>query len=195
MVLERFASGDWKTIKGKYERGDMTFKELLERGFAFVRASEELILRELEETVHFRPGFNTLLDLCRKQGTPVVVVSSGIDFCNRHLLRRNDWLERVQLHTPQATRTADGFRFSFPSTWAEGSVNLKDDCVKYYRGQGNIVAYVGDSLSDYYAIRAADLAFVIAGSALERRLKSEEVKHMAVRDFATVAEAIGNLPA
>ena len=190
LILERFADQEWKIIEEQYSKGEITLEECLARQFSLVRVPESLILTELDSTVHFRPNFQDLIDYCQDQRAPLIIVSGGVDFCIRHLLGRKGWLTSAQIHAARATCTSEGIRFIFPSVRNKDSVNFKDDMVKLYKESGNQVAYLGDGLSDYPALKIADFAFVVTGSLVEMKCKQEGILHRPFSEFKEVVDAM-----
>lgn len=53
--------------------------------------------------------------------------------------------------------------------------------------------YIGDGITDYRAVRRADLSFVIKGSKLAELCKRGEIPHREIRDFQEVIDAIRSL--
>lgn len=189
-ALRKFAEGDWKAVEHEYERGDITFEECLRKQFAMLKVPEKKLLEELESVTVLRPNFGTFLDFCEEQRIPLTIVSGGLDFYIRHFLRSQGLLERVNICAPKAEFTTNGIRVTFPELLDRGSVNLKDDLVRYHKRQGERAIYVGNGLGDYPAVRAADYSFVIKDSALAKLCRTTSLPYKEIEDFQ---ETIGTV--
>jgi 2-hydroxy-3-keto-5-methylthiopentenyl-1-phosphate phosphatase len=192
-ALERFADPSWKLIEERFESGKISFEKSLRDEFAMLKVNEQQILEELDKVVVFRPNFDKLVDSCRKNRLPLIIVSGGLEFCIRHFLGRTDWLEFVEIYAPKATYTPSGYELSFPKLLGTGAVNFKDDLVRYHKRQSDRVFFIGDGTGDFPAARAADFPFAIKGSRLAEACRNEKVAHKEISDFQEVVDAIGEL--
>src|SRR5438093_11419050 len=78
-VLEKFAQGDWRAVDDQYVKGAITLEECLRRQGAMLRTSKSKILDELNDVTKFRPGLDNLIDSCKTNGYPVVMVRPALD--------------------------------------------------------------------------------------------------------------------
>jgi len=189
-VLDKFADGNWRLIDEQLTSGEVTFEESLEREFAMLRIPEKAMLEALEPVTHFRHNSDKLIEYCRGESLPLVVVSGGLDFCIKHFLGQKGWLDSVQIVAPKAKSTENGFILSFPKRLDPESTNFKDDLVRRYSKEGKRVAYVGNGFSDYPAARIADLPFAVKGSRLATLCRNGRVSCREIADFEEVVEAI-----
>lgn len=190
-VLERFAEGEWKMFDEQLERGEITLEECMRKQFLLVRVSKKEILTELDRVTTFRPNFEKLIGFCKTQSVPLIVVSAGLDSCARHFLGVKGWLRTIELLAARARCTSDGIKFTFfPKVRYPESHNFKDDLVRYYRRRGQRVVYTGDGLTDYHAVKNADLAFVVRESELAQKCKREKIPHEEIADFQEVIDRI-----
>ncbi len=189
-LLDKFANKNWRIIDQQLEKGEVTFEESLEREFAMLKVPEETMLDALVPATHFRPNFDKLIEYCREQRFPLVVVSGGLEFSIRHFLEQKGWLNKVEIYAPKSACTDNGVTLSFPRRLEPASTNFKDDLVTYHRKQGERVVYIGNGLGDYPAARAADLAFAIKGSRLAEMCKRGSVACKEITDFQEVVESL-----
>jgi 2-hydroxy-3-keto-5-methylthiopentenyl-1-phosphate phosphatase len=185
-LLSRFAHGDWRTYDDRLERGQTSLEECLTKQFAMVKETEDTLLRAVDSVVSFRPGFEDLVDYCRKEGFPFVVVSGGLDFVITRVLRAKNLLDKVMIVAPKANVTKRGITFQFPKLSQVGSQNFKDELVRSYVIRGIESAYIGDGVSDFAAIAQADVRFAISGSRLSKFCKREGIAFKEVSDFNDV---------
>ena len=163
-ALARFADPSWKRIEEQFETGKITFEESIRNEFTMIKANEQQVLEELDKVVAFRPNFDKLVESCKKKHLPLTIVSAGLEFCIRHFLDRQDWLEFVEIYAPKARYTPNGYELTFPKLLGTVSINFKEDLVRYHKKQGDRVFYIGDGTGDFPAAREADFPFAIEGS-------------------------------
>jgi 2,3-diketo-5-methylthio-1-phosphopentane phosphatase len=188
-VLEHFTESEWKIFDDLLARGRITLEECMQKQFSLVQGSEREILNELDRATKFRHNWEELVAFCDVNGIPLVVVSAGVDFVIKHLLR--PWRSKIEVIAPAAECTSNGITFTkFPKLCHEGSQNFKDDLVRQYKKRNQKVAYIGDTLIDYEAVRAADLAFVVRDSELAAKCKRESVPVTEMDDFDKVVQRI-----
>jgi 2-hydroxy-3-keto-5-methylthiopentenyl-1-phosphate phosphatase len=189
-ILDRFASGDWRGVERLLEAGDITIEECMKRQFEMITMSRESMIRELDGVVKPRPGFQALLELGRAGGHRFRITSAGLDFYIRHFLTARGWACSTEVVAPRVTDSGPGVRFEFPpkkNAWAH---NFKEDNVLEERAAGRLVAYIGDGTSDHWAAMAADWAFAVQGSKLDRSLERDAKGHHAFTDFHQVIEVL-----
>ena len=192
-ALERFADPSWRRIEEQFESGKIAFEESIRNEFAMIKANEQQILEELDKVVVFRPNFDKLVESCKKKRLPLTIVSAGLEFCIRHFLDRQDWLEFVEIYAPKAAYTPNGYELTFPKLLGTGAINFKDDLVRYHKKQGDKVFYIGDGIGDFPAASVADFPFAIKGSKLAEACRNGKVTHMEFSDFQEVVDAIDEL--
>ena len=120
----------------------------------------------------------------------MAVVSAGLDFAIKHLLRMKGWNNLVKLYAARAQVTPEGIRFTFPRLRDKTSQSVKDDLVKHYKKRGVRVAYVGDSIPDVQALKLSDYRFVIKGSRLAGLCRQENIPAREISDFQEMVTAM-----
>jgi 2-hydroxy-3-keto-5-methylthiopentenyl-1-phosphate phosphatase len=189
-VAARFAQGDWRAVDELYVKGEVTLEECLRRQGAMVRVSESQILDELDKVTKFRPGFDKLIEYCKTNSYPLVLVSAGLDFVIKHFLSKMNWQGQLEVYAAKATCTTQGIMFDFPKPKNNKSLNLKDDMVRYYKQRADAVAYIGDGRWDLHALRSADRRFVIKNSKLAELCKEQDLQATTVTDFQEVVSSL-----
>jgi 2,3-diketo-5-methylthio-1-phosphopentane phosphatase len=192
-ALERFADPSWRRIEQQFEGGEISFEASLRNEYAMINAPEKVILDELDKVVVFRPNFDKLIEYCKKQRLPLIVVSGGLEFCIRHFLDREGWLKFVEIYAPKSKYTGEGYEVNMPKLFGKASINFKDDLVRHHKEQDNRVIYVGDGLGDFPAAREADFSFAIKGSKLAEACRQGNVPHREITDFQELVDAIDDL--
>ena len=189
-VAEKFAQGDWRAVDEQYVKGEVTLEECLRRQGAMVRVSESEILDELDKVTRFRPGFDKLIEYCKANNYPLVLVSAGLDFVIKHFLSKMNWQGQVGLYAAKAKCTPTGITFDFPKPKNSKSVNFKDDMVRYYKQKADTVAYIGDGRWDLHALRNADRRFAIKNSKLAELSREQEIQVTLISDFQEVVQSL-----
>jgi 2-hydroxy-3-keto-5-methylthiopentenyl-1-phosphate phosphatase len=189
-VLARFGKGDWRTVDEQYVRGEITLEECVRRQGAMVRAPKSQLLRYLDEVTEFRPNFDKLIEFCKTNRFPLVIVSAGLDFVIKHFLTRKKFQDDVELFAASANCTSSGIKFEWPMMKSNRSMNFKDDMVRYYKRRADTVAYIGDGRWDLHALRNADRRFVIKNSKLAELCKEQEVQATRIIDFQEVVKSL-----
>lgn len=185
-LLDKFADGDWRGVEHLLEEGKITIEESMNRQFEMIALSRESMLQKIDRVVKPRPGFQDLLELCRADGHRFRITSAGLDFYIRHFLAANGWDREAEVVAPQTTDAGPGVRFVFPRMKNPRARNFKEDNVLEEQAAGRRVAYIGDGTSDHWAALAADLAFAVKGSKLDRSLERDGKGHHAFTDFHQV---------
>ncbi len=189
-VLARFGEGDWRTIHDQYVRGEITLEECVRRQGAMVQVPSSQILSYLDGVTEFRPNFDKLIEFCKANHFPLVIVSAGLDFVIKHLLTRKKFEDKVELFAASAKCTPTGIKFKWPKPRSNRSMNLKDDMVRYYKQKADTVAYIGDGRWDLHALRNADRRFVIKNSKLAELIREQEIQATSIIDFQEVVKSL-----
>ena len=189
-LLNKFVNEDWKKFDEQLEREEITLEECMEKQYSLLKAPKAVMLKELEKGIFFRSNFDKLVEYCRTQNFPFVIVSAGLDFIIKHFLEQKGLEEVIEIHAAKTQFTSDGITLTFPKLFDKTSANFKDDLVKYYKTQGYRVIYIGDGLSDYTAVRKADFSFIIKDSSLATLCKEEKLQCQEITDFQEAIDKI-----
>ncbi len=189
-VLARFGKGDWRGVDDEYVRGEVTLEECVRRQGAMVQVRRSQILSYLDGVTEFRPNFDKLVEFCKTNHFPLVIVSAGLDFVIKHFLTRKKFEDKVELFAASAKCTPTGIKFKWPKLKSNRSMNLKDDMVRYYKRRADTVAYIRDGRWDLHALRNADRRFVIKNSKLAELCREQEVQATRIIDFQEVVKSL-----
>ncbi len=183
-ILEEFAPSSWWEIEEQYRARKIGTRESMARQFALVRTRREDLLRFVDQTAVMDETFPDFVAFCRRRGILLEIVSEGLDFYVRHLLRR--WDVDVPLRTNRAIFEAGHVRIEHP--WADATCTLCGTCkllrVFQLRAQGYRTAYVGDGHSDLCPAFEADLVF--AKTELAALCRTEEIDFVPFDRFSDV---------
>jgi HAD superfamily phosphoserine phosphatase-like hydrolase len=189
IALDRFGDPAWLRIDQEFESGQISFEESLRREFAMLKAPPEVIIEEVSNVTTIRPNFDRLMEYCRSIRLPVAVVSGGLDFCIRHFLDRDDWLQFTKIYAPTSKFTGSGYTVTFPES-SDGCINFKDDLVRKEKLDGKRVFFVGNGYGDLSAAKEATCAFAIKGSELAQLCEEQHIQHEELEDFEQLVAAL-----
>jgi 2-hydroxy-3-keto-5-methylthiopentenyl-1-phosphate phosphatase len=167
IMLDTFAHGDWRKIYEEYSAGKRSVGYFNREAFAMVKASRKELLASIDGKVAVRPGFKELVACCSRKDFRFVIVSNGLDFYIKHILKQQGFSDievyasqtrfhgkkvSVQYIGPAGTSLDSGFKEAYVDEF------LRDD----YR-----VIYIGDGTSDLLPARKCHYVFA-TGVLLER---------------------------
>ena len=189
-VLAQFAHPSWREIEQEWARGSIGSRECLLRQMALVDASETE-LDALIDAIPLDPGFPRFLRWLEKSAWPFYVVSDGFDYIIRRILKRagvNGQL-RNGINLFANTLAIDGRRakISFPNLSAgceHGCATCKSEIIERLRPNHGPVIFVGDGLSDRFAVEQADLT--LAKHQLHAYCREKDIPCVAIETFDDV---------
>jgi len=193
-ILSQFAHPSWQEIEQAWVRGLIGSRECLERQLALVDASAEE-LDALIDAVPVDPGFSDFYRFLRQRAFPLYVVSDGFDYVIRRVLRRAgvDGELRNGEHIFCSALRVEGRRLvlSFPHSptpCAHGCATCKADIIARLAPVDRPVIFIGDGLSDRFALERAHLIF-----AKRQLLAYCREKGISCRSFETFRDIAGAL--
>ena len=87
LLLDAFAQGDWRQLLRQYREHKISVGEFNTRAFAMVKADKHRLLEALQGGVKVRAGFHELVTYSLEKGLRLVIVSNGLDFYIRAVLK------------------------------------------------------------------------------------------------------------
>ena len=187
-ILEAFASSEWREIEELYRARKIGTRESMARQFALVRAPQEELLQFVDRVAVIDETFFEFADFCKRRGFVLEIVSEGLDFYVRHLLRK--WDVHLPVRTNHAIFEDGHVRIEYP--WADATCRLCGTCkllrLFELRAQGYRTAYVGNGHSDLCPVIEADLVF--AKSKLADLCRAEEIDFTAFDRFSDVQRGL-----
>jgi len=165
VILGEFADPAWHEVEEEWVQGQIGSRECLKRQMAMVDASARQ-LDALIDAVPLDPGFAAFHALTRERGIPFYVVSDGFDYVIRRVLRNcgvdGELLNGSHLFSSRMEVRGRSVEVDFPN-WPKvcvhGCATCKPEVMRRVRGQNRPVIFIGDGLSDRFAVEEADLVF------------------------------------
>lgn len=165
VILSELADPSWREIEEEWVNGRIGSRECLRRQMALVHASPQ-DLDALIDAVPLDPHFAAFHCWTRRSGAPFYVVSDGFDYVIRRVLRNcgvnGELLNGSHLFSSAMRVRDDGVEVEFPH-WPQGCVHgcatCKPEVMRRVRGRHRPVIFIGDGLSDRFAVEEADVVF------------------------------------
>jgi 2-hydroxy-3-keto-5-methylthiopentenyl-1-phosphate phosphatase len=190
-MLDAFADGDWRALHRQYEEAKISVGRFNEDAFAMVKADRQSLLKVIEGKVKIRPGFPEMVACCRRKGFRLVIVSNGLDFYIKEILKG---LGLVGIEV-QAARThflpgQVKVQYVGPDGQARDDA-FKEAYVDLFLSQGYRVIYIGNGVSDFPGARKSH--YVLATGTLLTRCRQAKLNCTPFSDFHEVVSVLERL--
>ncbi len=189
VILEKYADPSWREVEEQWLRGDIGSRECFARQAALVRATAKQ-LNELIDAIPLDPDFAAFFRFLKEQQLPFYIVSDSFDYVIRRVLKRigaNGELRNGRhLFSTGLELEAGGLRAIFPHSnhgCEHGCATCKPAVIRQIRKKQQPVVFIGDGLSDRFAVEEADVVF-----AKQELLAYCRERGLACRPFETFGE-------
>jgi 2-hydroxy-3-keto-5-methylthiopentenyl-1-phosphate phosphatase len=159
VLLDTFAQGDWRRLLREYEEHRISVGEFNTKAFAMVKADKHRLVEALQGNVKVRAGFHELVSYCLEKGLRLVIVSNGLDFYIRAVLKELG-LGDVEVYAAQASFHPAGMRVRYVGPDGK-RVNdgFKEAYIESFLRLGYGVIYIGNGDSDIAPAKYAHHVF------------------------------------
>ncbi|MEW5993697.1 MAG: MtnX-like HAD-IB family phosphatase [Candidatus Zixiibacteriota bacterium] len=193
-LFHHFSDGKNDALLPDWISGRITTRECLLREAQMISTSKGEIHRFLDR-FELDPGFPQFEGLCRSNGVDLIVVSDGLDFYIKHILKRFhlDYLPVIANHGIVENGSIS-IEFVHENRQCRRCGSCKGERIREYRsarGQASRIAFVGDGYSDACATKEADI--VLAKKDLERFCLHNHIAYCKYNDFFDVACKLNEL--
>jgi len=188
MMLDAYADGDWRHLFREYQEGRITVGRFNTDAFAMVKADKDSLLRVFKKNIEIRPSFQELVDYCRGQDFRFVVVSNGLDFYIKEVLR-DIGLADIEVFSARTRFKTDGISVQYIGP--DGNhldTDFKGAYVDSFLGEGYRVIYIGNGTSDIAP--AGKCSHIFATGALLDHYKQTGIDYTAFTDFNQVIKGL-----
>jgi 2-hydroxy-3-keto-5-methylthiopentenyl-1-phosphate phosphatase len=164
-ILSKLAHPSWEEVEQEWVRGVIGSRECLSRQMALVDASAEE-LNSLIDAIPVDPCFGEFHQFLQKRRIPFYVLSDGFDYVIRRVLarchvrgplRNGSHLFSSSLGI-EGRRLATSFPYS-PQPCGHGCATCKAAIIARFAPKHRPVIFIGDGLSDRFAVELSDLVF------------------------------------
>lgn len=188
-LLDAFAQGDWRRLLREYKEHRISVGEFNTEAFAMVKDDKARLLEVLKDKVKVRTGLHELVNYCLKKGFRFVIVSNGLDFYIKAVLK-DIGLENIEVHAAQASFHPEGMKVQYVGPDGERLEDgFKEAYIKSFLKLGYRVIYMGNGDSDVAPVKYAHHVFAtgeLLAYCRENNLKYKPLENFidAVRDIA-----------
>jgi len=184
LLLEKFASGNWKQMEEFYHTGEWSLKQTALEEFKLLKQSREVMESYVREAVELDPDFSKFVGLCGKKGIGVVIASEGLDFYIETVLEMMG-LKGLKYYSDLAAFQEHVLADVFFPHWnpeCGECGTCKVEIIKKYQEWGNEVTFIGEGRTDRHAAEFADKVFakgLLLEHCNEKRIECEEYETFA----------------
>jgi 2-hydroxy-3-keto-5-methylthiopentenyl-1-phosphate phosphatase len=187
-LLDAFAQGDWRRLLREYKEHKISVGEFNTKAFAMVKADKPTLLGALKGEVKVRAGFHELVNYCRGKGFRLVIVSNGLDFYIKAVLK-NLGLKNIEVHAAQASFHPEGMKVQYVGPDGKRlDDGFKEAYIESFLKLGYRVIYIGNGDSDVAPAKYAH--YVFATGDLLAYCRENNLK---CKPFETFIDAVKNL--
>jgi len=191
-ILETYADPKWLAFEAEWRAGRIGSRDCLQAQMALVRATRKQLDKLLDE-IEIDKGLAALLENCAAHDIPVHIVSDGFDYCIRRILarasrRRPALLAVGRVCAARLEARGRSWRTEFPyfqQTCGHGCATCKPAVMRLLNSTNAPAIFVGDGLSDQYAVASADLVF--AKNELAHYCRENSIEHTLYSHLGDVA--------
>jgi len=191
-ILETYADPEWLEFEAEWREGRIGSRDCLQSQMALVHATRKQLDSVLDE-IEIDKGLVVLLELCATYDIPAHIVSDGFDYCIRRILSRASrrvpaLLRGARVCAGRLEARGRLWCTEFPyfhQTCGHGCATCKPAVMRLLNTTNAPVIFVGDGLSDRYAVESADLVF--AKSQLAGHCREHSIEHTSYSDLGDVA--------
>jgi len=164
-ILTQLAHPSWREVEQEWMMGLIGSRECLERQIALVNVPGEE-LHAVIDGVPIDEQFKPFCKFARKQDLPVYILSDGFDYVIGRVLKRaglaRQFRNGANLFASalrvEGRRLAPSFPYA-PEPCAHGCATCKAALIRRLRAGRRPVVFVGDGMSDRFAVELADVVF------------------------------------
>jgi 2-hydroxy-3-keto-5-methylthiopentenyl-1-phosphate phosphatase len=193
-ILTQLAHPSWREIEREWMLGLIGSRECLERQIALVDAPPEE-LHAVIDSITIDPHFSAFCRFTRRRRMPLYIVSDGFDYVIHRVLKRAGVAGAFRNGSRlfASALRVEGHRLlpSFPHSaepCEHGCATCKAAIIRHHSEGRQPIVFVGDGMSDRFAVEVADLVF-----AKRRLLAHCRESGIACHPFETFKDVQGTL--
>ena len=158
-LLDAFAQGDWRRLLRNYKEHKISVGEFNTKAFAMVKADKHKLLEALKGNVKVRAGFHELVSYCLGKGFRLVIVSNGLEFYIRAVLK-DLRLRNIEVYAAQASFHPEGMEVHYVGPDGKRLEDgFKEAYIESFLKLGYGVIYMGNGDSDVAPAKYAHHVF------------------------------------
>ncbi len=190
-LLDNFADGDWRQALTEYQEGKISVGSFNTRAFTMIKADEPALLDSLKGKIGIRAGFDELLAYCRQRSFRFVIVSNGLEFYIKNILR-DLGITEIEIFAARAEFKPAGLEVKYIGP--DGNQledGFKEAYTELFLNDGYRIVYIGNGVSDSSPARRAHDIF--ATGDLRDHCRQIKLSHTPFDDFKDVVQGLARL--
>ena len=190
VILETYADPRWLEYEAAWRAGRMGSRDCLRAQMSLVRVTPQQ-LDSLLDSIAVDGGLVELFEVCAARKIPVHIISDGFDYGLNRILGRALNGHRSLISSVRASHLEVGrrpWRPEFPyfhESCTHGCATCKPGVMRLLNPMNAPAIFVGDGLSDRYAVESADLVF--AKNELARYCRANSIAHVEYTNLVDIA--------
>ncbi len=192
LILDEYTNGDWRQMFKDYKEGRITVGSFNKRAFAMVKENEENLKRFVVEKSRIREGFGELLNYCRRKDFRFVIVSNGLEFYIKTILK-SQGADNIEVFAARTVFNENGIeaRYIGPAD-KEVQEDFKKSYTRSFMRKGYRIIYIGNGASDIASAKLADHIFATSTMLTECQRESMRcTAFSSLKDIVRGMELIG----
>ena len=196
VILESYADPNWLVYEAAWRAGRIGSRDCLHAQMSLVDLTQQQ-LDSLLDSIPVDEGLVDLFETCAAQKIPAHIISDGFDYCLDRILGRALNGHRSLIKSVRASHlevSAHPWRTQFPyfqESCRHGCATCKPEVMRVLNPTGAPAIFVGDGLSDRYAVENANVVF--AKSELLSYCRANSIPHVAYENLTDVAAHLQSL--
>lgn len=159
MLLDAFANRDWRRYLTRYQEGKISVSRFNTEAFITVKEDKQTLDSFVTERAKIRPGFYKLLGYCQQRGFRFVIVSNGMGFYIKTILKTLGVAD-IEVFAAQAIFDPSGIKASYIGPdGTELQDSFKEAYIRHFLKSGYRIIYIGNGASDIPSARLAHHVF------------------------------------
>ncbi len=168
-ILDQYAKGDWRSILEDYKNGRITVGEFNKKAFALVNEDRQTLEEYVVSNYELRPGFEELVSYCAANDIRFVIVSNGLDFYIRAILKHLD-IKNLEVFSAQTVFGNHHLETEYFDPAGNAIYDgFKESYSRHFLSKGYDIIYAGNGASDAPAAMLARHAFATESLAIKMR--------------------------
>ncbi|MDQ0162267.1 2-hydroxy-3-keto-5-methylthiopentenyl-1-phosphate phosphatase [Aeribacillus alveayuensis] len=193
-IMKKFASPEWESVKDAVLDEEMSIRKGVGKMFSFIPSYQKYAMIEyILSTAEIREGFKQFVEYTERENIPLFIVSGGIDFFVKPLLKHLIAEDRIFCN--EADFSHDFVEIQWPHSCDDQCSNdcgcCKPSIIRKIQSKDNFVIVIGDSITDLEAAKLAD--FVFARDLLLKKCQDLNLPHRSFETFTDIITYLQHL--
>jgi 2-hydroxy-3-keto-5-methylthiopentenyl-1-phosphate phosphatase len=159
-LMKIFAPPEWESIKDEILNQSVSIKEGVSNLFSLIPSSKkDAMIQYLVDTAIIRDGFKEFVNYTKEHEIPLYIVSGGMDFFVRPLLKEYGPFDGVFCNEAHFNDTTITIRWPYPCDVhceSKGCGCCKPSILRSLSLEDHLVIVIGDSVTDVEMVKLGD---------------------------------------